>query len=618
MKKIILIAGLLLVVSNVLADNPNQFNERGDQGLWNKFSEIEGAFAWFSQSSEKRIIVFLPDDDDLAVCDYKRARKYNQKAYFEQNNEFFKKNISTTEKEIYGEKNDRFFHVWNHVSSQLGISEFKKARKLFDKEAKRATTFKELLDKLKSDFTSSGEYSINSVQIRVLVSLDTDPIKLDFQGCVLVVENKILLNPPPPEYSWEPQTGPASNFTVGTLEMPLTENGLALYRKRITSALNQQMSERNLIKELNNRGGLETLVDNTETDFWKAVEGLTSYRIRDTHSDSVTITRDPFESEAEYEERLSKLEPDMPYSEKKQYGLFRIDLPLALKSDVEGSSGLTFITTYNVETESFNTYIKNFKFGRSRGKEKISTYSAKNAFGSYRTITKRVWEEGYFQGALPSPSEEPHYSFHIPRDQAKQMVNDLSYIVLLSYDKSRNNLNIDTDRSYADYYNTREEVHTTNSIGANIASIILYNKATKKIIAHKTNLESLFPSINRKNLRAANYKVKGTHLSDLASSGFDKTTTLIPIGRRNLCYLDALGVDSGEIVGKSREAVTFFNYKVSDEIDGMRSLGRRSGIYYRPSLENYRERCMQNLFIDDIFIIKEGGVVDSRWVVGHF
>jgi hypothetical protein len=387
------------------------------------------------------------------------------------------------------------------------------------------------------------------------------------------------------------------------------------------------MSERSLIKELNNRGGLETLVDNTETDFWKAVEGLTSYRIRDTHSDSVTITRDPFESQAEYEERLNKLELDMPYTEKKQYGLFRIDLPFALKSDVEGSSGLTFITTYNVETQSFNTYIKNFKFGRSLGKEEISTYSAKNAFGSYRTVTKRVWEEGYFQGALPNQSEGSHYSFHIPRDQAKQMVNDLSYIVLLSYDKSRNNLNIDTEKSYPDYYNTREEVHTTNSIGANIASVILYNKATKKIIAHTTNLESLFPSINRKNLRAATYRVKGTHLTDLDYSDI-KATTLIPIGTSNLCDLNALYFDeyinrgiisqSGEIVGNSRKAVTFINSEKSGEIDGMRSLGRRSGISYRRSLDDYRERCMQNLFIDDVFIIKESGAVDSTWFIGHF
>ncbi len=94
---------LLLVASNGWAEENKSFDQHNFEEAWDRVGEIEGAFAWFNQAIQRRvgmdsnpikynpserIIIFLPNEDDLEVCNFKKAKKVDKKAYIKQKNDF--------------------------------------------------------------------------------------------------------------------------------------------------------------------------------------------------------------------------------------------------------------------------------------------------------------------------------------------------------------------------------------------------------------------------------------------------------------------------------------------------------------------------------------------------
>ena len=133
MKKLILISALLLVTSNGWVDENKSFDQNNFVEAWNRVGEIEGAFAWFNQAIQRRvgvddspirynpserIIIFLPNEDDLEACNFKKAKKVDNKAYNKQKNDFL--NISYIEPANknyqYPSKEKRIFPAENRFS----------------------------------------------------------------------------------------------------------------------------------------------------------------------------------------------------------------------------------------------------------------------------------------------------------------------------------------------------------------------------------------------------------------------------------------------------------------------------------------------------------------------
>ena len=207
---------------------------------------------------------------------------------------------------------------------------------------------------------------------------------------------------------------------MSTLEMPLTESGEQLYRDRIVSAINQQVHGTDLKQKLDDLGGLETLINNSATDFWS----LPNFYRAD--SSNVDLKKDPFESQAEYEERLSrvKVEPE-------KYGIFRIDQTLNLV-DKKERYGPSIYTTYDVENQEFVVSIDDsnrLQLGNFSGDYDFSTYEAHNAFGARVTVSRRegtfgkfnIWNNKY-SIIEQEYNDELIYHFPIPREEARQNI----------------------------------------------------------------------------------------------------------------------------------------------------------------------------------------------------
>ena len=653
MKKLILISALLFTVS-ILADIDESFDDKKHEEVWKNIGELEGAFAWFNQARtdymnysgsrermkynpSSRIIIFQPNEEGLEVCDFKKAKKFDKKAYLKQENTFLNKeylpygweNRPAELNELTPAKlNGEFFQYWHQVSSQLGIREFKDARKMIDRRAKKAKTFKEMLTKLKLDFTApkkNKQYAINSVQIRVKVSLDTNPIKIDFQGCVLVLSSQETIERKRTilERSLAREELAQEYFTVGTLEMPLTEGGEQLYRDRIISAIKKQdnsfdFSRKRKLKEL---GGLQTLIKDAATDFW-SLPNFYKKRARET------LKKDPFESPEEYNERLSRLKV-----EEKRYGIFRIDEPLNLmNSEAEAANSNNKIsTTYDTENKQFVVSIRSNSYGKfeltSFTKDSdFSQYDAQNAFGAKVRVSESRSTRGRFVVIGRNGSEVLNYRFPITRDKARQLSKNLKIIILVSYLQSNDNLTSFDENHSATYSDPFGFSSRTYLINSRIASVILYDERTKKIIAHEADYGALFPNVVRQKSKEVVYSAKGTAEYKSRNSFGSSATSIIFDGTTGKKYQskicrpsDDLSTngktrhsDEGELRVKTKETI-----RIIWEADSLSQMDGEN-IYSR-DLGSYGGRCMQHLFLNDVFIMKEGSNFDKpTWFVGYY
>ena len=183
----------------------------------------------------------------------------------------------------------------------------------------------------------------------------------------------------------------------------------------------------------------------------------------------------------------------------------------------------------------------------------------------------------------------------------------MKIIFLISYEQSNDSLSVYRDTSYAEYSSPREHSYERYTIGARIGSVILYDDRNKTIIGHETNLSNLFPA-TEKFIKEAIYKVKGTHnyLSygpKIEISGGVDGYVSSYICERNLFERE------GTISVRARGRILFQFDSSKGKFDGRDTHGRSSF---------YKERCIQNLFINDVFILKEGGIIEKLWFVGHY